>query len=260
MPARVLLLIPHPDDEVVGCAALITRARAAGARFFGLYLTTGVPAPEELWPWQRAGHSARVGRRAAEAHRAAQELGIEAGTFLPLPSRRLRLHLEEVCARVREEISRLAITALWVPAYEGGHQDHDAANCLAATLGGEIEVREFAEYNYAGGRVRRNEFPAPAGGEEEIRLDAAAQARKRALLALYRSERANLRHVGTEREAIRPLARYDYAAPPHPGTLFYARFHWVPFRHPRVDRTPPAEVTRALGAFAARFAAPRSVC
>jgi len=45
----------------------------------------------------------------------------------------------------------------------------------------------------------------------------------------------------------RPLPRYDYAAPPHPGRLFRERFQWVPLRHPRIDFTPSARVYGALG-------------
>src|SRR5690349_16650698 len=48
-PRRILVLAPHPDDEIVACGIAALRARAAGARVFVLYLTTGVPAREALW-------------------------------------------------------------------------------------------------------------------------------------------------------------------------------------------------------------------
>jgi LmbE family N-acetylglucosaminyl deacetylase len=53
---RILVLVPHPDDEVVGVAAAIARARADGARLFALYLGHGCLSRETLWPWQRAGY------------------------------------------------------------------------------------------------------------------------------------------------------------------------------------------------------------
>ena len=40
---RVLILAPHPDDEIVACGIAASRAIAAGARVFVLHLTTGVP-------------------------------------------------------------------------------------------------------------------------------------------------------------------------------------------------------------------------
>ena len=47
------------------------------------------------------------------------------------------------------------------------------------------------------------------------------------------------------------MPRHDYAAPPHAGTLFRERFHWVPFRHPRIDFAPSAEIYSVLGEWSA---------
>ena len=105
---------------------------------------------------------------------------------------------------------------------------------------------EFAEYNLAGGRARLNRFPEANGTEEVLQLTDAEQADKRRRLALYASEQGNLGYVATTREALRPLAPYDYGAPPHAGRLWYARFQWVPFRHPQVDFTDPADVYAAI--------------
>ena len=57
---RILVLAPHPDDEIVACGIAAWRARQVGARVFVLYLTSGVPAPEALWAWQQAGRAARA--------------------------------------------------------------------------------------------------------------------------------------------------------------------------------------------------------
>jgi hypothetical protein len=58
-----------------------------------------------------------------------------------------------------------------------------------------------------------------------------------------------LRHVEIGRERFRHLARYDYSRPPHPSPLFYERFQWIPFRHPRVDVTSPAQICAAIAQF-----------
>jgi LmbE family N-acetylglucosaminyl deacetylase len=84
-PHRILVLAPHPDDEIVACGIAASRARAIGARVFVLYLTTGIPATEALWPWQRAGHAARVSRRRAEAHAAARADRARTDRFLDYP-------------------------------------------------------------------------------------------------------------------------------------------------------------------------------
>ncbi|MGD0088703.1 MAG: PIG-L family deacetylase, partial [Planctomycetota bacterium] len=152
---RILVLVPHPDDEVVGCSAAIGRARAAGAEIFGHLLTTGVPAREVLWPWERGRHAARVERRLAECRAVAAMLGFSGMEYPSLPTRWLRTALLEARRQVLSALARLKIDTVWAPAYEGAHTDHDSASVLAASLteGPErarVVVYEYAEYNFCG--------------------------------------------------------------------------------------------------------------
>jgi LmbE family N-acetylglucosaminyl deacetylase len=241
--ARILILIPHPDDEVVGCCAAIRRACAQGATVSGLYLTDGVPV--------RRARAARVALRWQEAAKVRELLGLEDAGRLDFASRTLRLHLAAASDRVTHAIDATQAEILWAPAFEGAHQDHDAANALAARFAARLPVWEYAEYNNAGGRARSQTFPDARGGEQTIELAADEIAQKRRALGIYASERGNLRHIDVVREAFRPLPTHDYARPPHPGTLFYARYRWAARFTSRVDRTDPAEVYRSLGAFAA---------
>jgi LmbE family N-acetylglucosaminyl deacetylase len=247
---RILVLIPHPDDEVVGCCAAIGRARQQGAEVLGAYLTTGVPAAAVLWPWQRNGHPARVARRLEEARRAAELLHMVPLSFSEIPTRELKSHISSTRDSVRRHIRFHGIDVLWAPAYEGGHQDHDVANFIASTLLNVARVWEFSEYNFAGGKARSQEFVSPKGAEQRILLTPEEQVAKQKALALYESEKGNLTYVRTEQEVFRPLAAYSYSRPPHSGKLFYQRFQWVPY-HPRVDHTKPDEVCRALVEFRA---------
>jgi N-acetylglucosamine malate deacetylase 1 len=253
-PERILLLVPHPDDEVVGCAVAARRAVAAGAELFAIYLTTGVPPREALWPWQRRRYAARVARRRAEAERAAALLAIRPVGFLAWPSRTLKAHLDDALAEIGAAIASHAIEMLWAPAWEGAHQDHDVANFLAARLAASCSAMEFAEYHFHGGRAQSGRFFDADGSEQAITLTRAEAAWKRRLLAVYASERGNLAHIACEIEALRPLRRHEYASPPHRGTLYYERFQWVPFRHPRIDFERPERVCAALAAFADRAA------
>lgn len=247
---RILVLAPHPDDEIVACGIAAMRARAAGAGVFVLYLTTGVPEPGALWPWRRATHRVWVQRRRREAQAAAALLGLEPIGFLDIPSRCLRHHLDQAAVAVADAIAANAPDALWVPAFEGAHQDHDAANALAAGLAHRLSVWEFAAYNFAGGRVHSNRFANRRGGEFEIVASELEVRLKREALACYASERGNLRHIAITREAGRPLSAHDYGSPPHAGRLFRERFHWVPFRHPRVDFAPSSDIYRDIGCWA----------
>ena len=244
--ARILLLVPHPDDEVVAAAASIGRAKEAGAALFALYLTDGCLSRETMWPWRRGNHAGAVARRRAEAERAAASLGLSPVGWAARPARSLWREMAAVHAEIKAAVAAHKPDQIWVPAYEGGNPDHDGLNALGQLFVEKLSVLEFAEYNFFGGKACAQRFPHPNGKETSIALSAAEQERKRALLRVYASEQNNLGYVGVGRECFRPLAAYDYSRPPHPGTLWYARFQWVPFRHPRVDFTPPAEVSKAI--------------
>jgi LmbE family N-acetylglucosaminyl deacetylase len=186
-----------------------------------------------------------------EARRVCAALGAEIGWFSPVPARELKSGLSNVRELILKQISERRAGVLWVPAYEGGHPDHDAANFIASTLRETVPVWEYSEYNFAGNRVCSNEFFSATGRELELTLSDEERHFKKELLAMYGSERGNLNYLRTEREVFRPLPDYDYSRPPHPGTLFYRRFAWAAF-HPRVNQVRPAEVSRAIAEFRAR--------
>lgn len=245
MTGSILVLAPHPDDEVVGFSAQIGRARTAGARVAILWLTDGVPSADLLWPWQRSARPRRVALRTAEAMSAARLLGVEAIGPLPIATRRLKEDFAIARKAISDALLRLQPDALWVPAYEGGHQDHDVASFLAAGFRHQVPVFEAPLYNFAGRQVNSQRFIGPDCGTV-ITLTPEEQDHKRQQLAAYGSEGGNLDYVRCDHEALRPQAAYDYSKPPHAGLTFYQRFQWVPFRHPRIDFTTPAEVCVAI--------------
>jgi len=247
---RILILAPHPDDEVVGCAAAIGRARVAGAKVSVVFLTHGCVEQAAMWPWERTRYRSATARRRAESVAACALLGVEPVGWSDRPARRLWRELAEAEHEARRALADTRADQLWAPAYEGGNPDHDGASALASRLAREgVPVLEFAEYNLCGGKACSQAFPAPNGTEEVLTLTDAERSLKRRALVTYASERGNLGYVATEREVLRPLARYDYAAAPHAGKLWYARFQWVPFRHPQVDFTKPEAVSRALATY-----------
>jgi LmbE family N-acetylglucosaminyl deacetylase len=251
---RIFVLIAHPDDEVVGCCAAIGRARAAGAQVFGYVLTTGVPARRVLWRWQRRGYGWRVKRRLRECRAVAELLGFASMAYPSMPTRQLRTALLDARRNILRELGRLMIDTVWAPAYEGAHADHDSANVLAASLNegperASVAVYEYAEYNFYGGKIRAQTFPKELGTENVLVLTPEEIEFKRKALAVYVSARRDLGFVGIERECLRPMPTYDYAKRPHPGKLFYERFQWVPFRHPRIDYTRPEQACRNFTEF-----------
>jgi hypothetical protein len=262
--SSVLVLSPHPDDEVVGFACALSRLSARGGRAAILHLTEGIPSASELFPWDRRRRSERVARRRDEALASARFLGASVAGFLPIPSRRLKDRADEAMTAISSAIAEFDVDAVWVPCWEGGHQDHDAAALLASLLPGRLSamgvgVPEFFEaplYGFAGGSVRCQEFPPRAfpvsGMEWSLSLSEKERSFKRALLSVYASERGNLGYVGTEREGLRSVGGTDFSRPPHEGTPFWRRFGWVPFPHPRIDSTSQEDVLSALARFGER--------
>jgi N-acetylglucosamine malate deacetylase 1 len=242
---RVLLLIPHPDDELVGTAAMIDRHLGHGGKVFGLYLTSGVPAHAGSWLGGRIRYGRSVAQRWQEASEVAHQLGLSIAGRQMIPARNLKSHIHSSLRWIREQAHHLGVDRIWVPAYEGGHQDHDVANFLGARLRSDFEIWEFPEYNFLGGQVQSQSFIETNGSESVLILEESERRRKLNLLQRYESEQKNLRGVGVDHEALRPLANYDYSRRPHEGLLFYERFQWVPY-HPRIDYCRPDQVCEAL--------------
>ncbi len=248
---RILVLVAHPDDEVVASAASIAAARADGAAVCALYLTNGCLAQSALWPWQRKRHDAFVSRRLAEAEEAATALGLQPVGWSSRPARSLWRELPQVFDDVQAALAQLRPDQVWVPAYEGGNPDHDALNAIGYKLKPRVSVLEFAEYNYFGGRKHSQAFVSTDNTTRVLTLSPHEKLVKQGLLRLYASEACNLSSLRVEQESYRPIASYNYALPPHQGTLWYERFRWVPFRHPRIDTTPSQAVSNAITNFLA---------
>jgi LmbE family N-acetylglucosaminyl deacetylase len=247
---KILLLAAHPDDEVVGCAAAALRALQAGADMNALFLTNGVPARVSFLRWRNAtAYRRKLERRLGEMRAVADMLGFISVDVQPISSRTVKDRLQESRDRIEAAIQTTGADVLWVPAYEGGHQDHDAINFLASRFRGRIEIWEYSEYHYAGGRAVSNQFIRTCGGEIILELTPEESRFKTQLLQTYASEALNLNYIITIRESFRPLPVYDYRRPPHDGKLFYQRYQWVPFNY-LVDYSRPedlSEIFRAAG-------------
>lgn len=123
--AVALFLFAHQDDEF-GVLQRIAHYRARGVRVACAYLTDGNTA------------SADSARRNAESRAVLARLGVDpadiafAGEELGIGDARLPLHLAQADAWIGRWLDRhIAIEALHVTAWEGGHHDHDALHALA---------------------------------------------------------------------------------------------------------------------------------
>ncbi len=123
----VLFLLPHQDDEV-GIAPAIHQERAAGQTPFCVFLTDG------------GGNRSNPLQRNRESTGALKALGIPkeqlwfVGTEKQIPDGRLIEKIPFLRSIIRERFGTTPFKKIYVPAFEGGHPDHDAANFLAALL------------------------------------------------------------------------------------------------------------------------------
>lgn len=144
---QVVFLFAHQDDEF-GVFQRLDDYRRQGTRIRCAYLTDG------------AAGGVNAATRNAESVRVLAQLGVAqndivfAGELLRIPDAALPHRLQPAADWIRAWFDSLGpVDALYVPAWEGGHHDHDALHALAVHIGAELgmleRMRQFALYNGA---------------------------------------------------------------------------------------------------------------
>jgi LmbE family N-acetylglucosaminyl deacetylase len=118
----VLVLAPHPDDEVIGPGGTLLRHLAAGAPITVAILTDG--------RWGGYNPDGKlVDRRKDESRRAAQILGFPAPIFFDAPDGDLS-HTPGILQKLIHLIQEKSPRYIYLPALTDGHPDHWSTNCL----------------------------------------------------------------------------------------------------------------------------------
>lgn len=119
---RVLVLAPHPDDEVLGCGGLVAQLADRGASVEVLFLTDGGGGEEEVG--DRGAYGAR---RRAEIEAAAAILGLHAWHQEALPDGALARHRPQAAAAIVRELLSQRPDLVLVPSPRELSADHRAA-------------------------------------------------------------------------------------------------------------------------------------
>ena len=128
----VLALGAHPDDIELGCAGLILKLKASGARVYGLTLTRGEKGTD------------RAEQRELEAKRSAEFLGLDGQWVLDFPDTGLQEKIPLLKAVIESKIKELGATVVLTHTDVDVHGDHRAV--FAATREAARSVRTVLCY------------------------------------------------------------------------------------------------------------------
>ena len=233
--SSTLVVVAHPDDEIIGAGSRLPLLREA--RF--VYVSDG--APREGTDAARHGLSIdgyrQARRRELEAALGLCGIAPDQVIALGLPDQETSLHLADIARRLAGLIEQWDVHAVLTQPYEGGHPDHDAtafgvhaaAALLRARGATAPEIVEMAGYHAGPQGPEAAVFLPHAHADAHamsVSLDAAAQDRKRALIACHATQRETLARFPLHVERFRPAPAYDFTQPPHAGPLHYDQYPW----------------------------------
>ena len=138
---NVLVIAPHPDDEVLGCGGTMCRHVASGDRVTVLVATRGAP---ELYTDEA------VAKTRAEARAAHGVLGVSETRFLEFPAPALdTVPRYQIASALADIIRELDVQVLYLPHHGDIHSDHGHlyhAALVAARPLAECPVRRILSY------------------------------------------------------------------------------------------------------------------
>ncbi|MGH3719622.1 MAG: PIG-L deacetylase family protein [Pseudonocardiaceae bacterium] len=194
-PPTVLVIAPHPDDEVLGCGGSILLHTAAGRVVHVLYLTSG----ERGNPHHTAEELRRV--REAEATAAARVLGIPVSRlhFARFPDGGILPTALDQVAVVMRLLRKVRPGLVYLPHAEDASFDHRAGFELAWRAFGMAGSRNFPEWGtepHWVPTVLGYEVWAAIGQPVYFEDITAVLDRKLTALACYGSQTAGAKGVG----------------------------------------------------------------
>lgn len=233
MSATAIFLFAHQDDEF-GVFQKLREELVAGRRVYCIYFTTGAffGKPSAHRNLESINVLTRIG--------VPQENVIFAGNLLNIPDASLADNMRvgaDWFARWLAQVSDIA--SIYIPAWEGGHHDHDALNVIATTVAQEngllAHIRQFPLYNRYRciGPFFRVLLPLASNGVPELTpVRWKDRVEFLALCGRYPSQTKTwiglfpfvmIHYFIRGSQSVQPASPHRFCEPPHEQPLYYEK-------------------------------------
>lgn len=156
---KILVIAPHPDDEVLGCGGIIKKFSEIGHQVYILVVTRGT---------SKYYSEERINNVRNEAKNAHKILGVQETLFLNYPAPELdTVSVSEISKSFSEIIQKLQINTIFLPHRGDIHHDHAIvfnAGIVASRPVGKYTVSEVYSYE----TLSETEWAPPFGDDAFI--------------------------------------------------------------------------------------------
>lgn len=252
--SRVAVVVAHPDDETIGCGALLSRL----ANVTVVLVTDG--APRNGVDALHAGYetpAAYGSARAKELRAALAVAGIGERQIVELgvADQEVCRALSPIARRLASLFERRGTSIVLTHAFEAGHPDHDGvAFCVHAAAGLLAErapaLIEMPFYHLGIDGIATQSF---CDGEDEVvvELPASQSAIKAQMMSAHASQAETMVLFGAAVERYRTAKAYDFRSLPNAERAFYSTFdcgfaaqEWAPLAKEALSALSLARIFR----------------
>jgi LmbE family N-acetylglucosaminyl deacetylase len=237
----VAIVVAHPDDETIGCGALLSRLKNVSV----IFITDGAP---RIGPYvRRAGFESHIAYGKARSQELRAALAIAGITDRQIfefnfPDQEACRSLLSISRRLASFFKNKAIATVLTHAYEAGHPDHDGTAFCVHAAAALLHERapmliEMPFYHLGAQGMVTQTF---CDGEDEIVVTLPPSQRqiKIDMMTAHATQTQVLRAFSPDVERYRVARNYDFRALPNDGRIFYSRYdcsfsaqEWGPLAH-----------------------------